>query len=90
MTFQPPPTSSGESARVAIGDIPAGLVNFDKLPDGAYVRVPTVAPIFGISIKTVWRWAKSGRLPAPKKLGPNVTAWNVGELRRALAQKAGQ
>lgn len=77
-------------ATVQAGQVPQGLVNFDKLPDSAHVRMPIVAPLFGISVPTAWRWAKDGRLPAPKKLGPNVTAWNVGELRRALATEATQ
>lgn len=64
-------------------DIPAALAQFDKLPDAAHVRLPIVARLFGISAATAWRWVKSGRLPAAKKLGPNTTAWNVGELRQA-------
>ena len=28
---------------------------------------------------------KRGTLPAPRKLSTNVTAWTVGDLRKALA-----
>jgi len=66
-------------------DIPEALRNFDSLPDSSHVRVPVVAALYGVAIMTVYRWSKSGRLPAPKKLGPKVTAWNVGELRKARA-----
>ena len=31
-------------------------------------RLPVSAP-------TIWRWVKSGTLPAPVRLGPQVTAW---------------
>lgn len=65
------------------GDIPAALANFDRLPDSAYVRLPTVAAWKGIAPATVWRWVLSKRLPAPHKLSPGVTAWKVGDLRRA-------
>ncbi len=63
--------------------LPAALAQFDNFPDSAHVRLPVVAALNGVSEPTVWRWVKSGRLPAPKKLGPNTTAWNVGDLRRA-------
>jgi predicted DNA-binding transcriptional regulator AlpA len=71
-------------------DIPAALRTFDSLPDAAHVRVPVVAALYGVAIMTVYRWSASGRLPAPIKLGPGVTAWNVGQLRRAREAIAGQ
>lgn len=67
----------------AAPDIADALRYFDQLPDSAYVRLPVVAALLGISPMTVWRWSRSGRLPRPKKVGPKVTAWNVGELRKA-------
>jgi prophage regulatory protein len=60
------------------------FANFDKLPNSANVRVPVVAAWYGCSRDTVWRWARNGLIPQPKKIGPRVTAWNVGELRAAL------
>ena len=61
------------------------LEGFDKLPDSAFVRVDTVAALRDSSRATTWRHAKLGLIPAPKKIGPRITAWNVGELRRSLA-----
>lgn len=58
---------------------------FDQLPDAAFVRLPVVRALFGISQPTVWRWIKDGRLPQPHRLGPRVAGFNVGALRRALA-----
>lgn len=75
-------STSTASARA---DIPAALAQFDQLPDSAHVRLPVVAALRGISPPTVWRWVRTGRLPAPVKLGPNTTGWNVGELRRLMA-----
>lgn len=60
------------------------LKSFDTLPNAAFVRAPVVAALRGCHVNTVWRHAKSGLLPEPKKLGPQVTAWNVGELRLSL------
>ncbi|MDP2851850.1 MAG: transcriptional regulator [Gallionella sp.] len=71
--------------RINHGAIPDALKNFDTLPDAANVRDKVVAGLFGCSVPTVWRMAKDGRLPAPRKLSLRVTAWNCGELRAALS-----
>ena len=65
--------------------IPDALKNFDSLPDAANVRQPIVEALIGCSSTTVWRMVKRGDLPAPRKLSSRVTAWNVGDLRKALA-----
>lgn len=65
--------------------IPDALRNFDSLPDSANVRLPVVKALTGFSDATIWRKAKRGDLPAPRKLSERITAWNVGELRKALA-----
>lgn len=70
--------------------IPAALRNFDALPDSANVRLPVVAALFACSTVTVWRRVKKGTLPTPRKLSEGVTAWNVGELRKALRGEAWQ
>ncbi|MBK7767345.1 MAG: AlpA family phage regulatory protein [Sulfuritalea sp.] len=70
--------------RINQGAIPDALKNFDTLPDAANVRDKVVAGLFGCSVPTVWRMAKDGRLPRPRKLSERVTAWNVGQLRAAL------
>jgi len=67
------------------GSIPESLSNFDSLPDAANVRVKVVASIVGCSTATVWRMAKRGTLPAPRRLSDRITVWNCGELRQALA-----
>lgn len=59
---------------------------FDELPDSAHVRAPVVAVLRGCTVNTVWRHAKQGLIPTPKKLGPQITAWNVGELRTAMCK----
>ena len=66
--------------------IPLALQNFDRLPDAAHVRVAVVSGLLGQSIPTTWRRVRNNDcFPQPRKLGPKVTGWNVGELRRYLA-----
>lgn len=65
--------------------IPEALKNFDALPDSASVRLPVVRGLAGCSDATVWRMVKRGDLPAPRKISQRITAWNVGELRKAFA-----
>lgn len=58
----------------------SALTQFDELPASAHVRLRVVAALFGISTATVWRWSKSGQLPAPVRMN-GVTMWNVAALR---------
>jgi len=69
---------------------PEALRNFDSLPNSANVRQPVVEALCGFSSATVWRRVNDGGLPRPHKLSDRVTAWNVGELRGALARHRGQ
>lgn len=65
--------------------LPDALRHFDALPDTANVRLPIVRVLVGCSPATVWRMVHRGDLPAPRKLTKQITAWNVGELRKFLA-----
>jgi predicted DNA-binding transcriptional regulator AlpA len=67
--------------------LPRTLQQFDQLPDSAHVDVRTVAGLFGISVPTVWRHTRSGKLPTPRKIGAS-TRWNVAELRGILSANA--
>jgi predicted DNA-binding transcriptional regulator AlpA len=69
--------------------LPDALRHFDQLPDSAHVRQPVVQGLYGFGNSTLWRRVQAGAIPAPVKLGPRTTAWNVGELRRDLAAKRG-
>ena len=68
----------------AVPALPDPLRNFSGLPDEAFVRLPVVLMLLGVSRATVWRLCKSGALPAPKKLGSRISVWNVGALRNVL------
>ncbi len=69
--------------------IPTSLEHFDRLPDAARVREPTVCGLPGISRATVWRRVKSGSVPAPVRDG-SVTSWQVGKLQKRLASLEGR
>lgn len=67
-----------EAKKAAVNDV---LERFGSLPDEAHVRLPVVMALYACSAASVWRYVKNGTLPAPRKFGSRVTAWNVGELR---------
>jgi predicted DNA-binding transcriptional regulator AlpA len=49
------------------------------------LRTWHMAGYLGVSQATVRRWASSGFLPAPAKLGPRYLHWLASEVREALA-----
>ena len=67
-----------EAKKAAVNDV---LERFSSLPDEAHGRRPVVMALYACSAASVWRYVKNGSLPAPRKFGSRVTAWNVGELR---------
>ena len=69
--------------------IPEALANFDQLPDSAYIRLAVMKGLYGVSAASIWRGVKKLTIPSPVKLTERTTAWNVGQVRAALAAKAG-
>ena len=68
--------------KAAVDDV---LERFDKLPNTAHVRLPVVKSLYGCSAASIWRYVKKGIVPAPRKFGSRVSAWNVLELKTNLA-----
>ena len=69
--------------------VPLELQHFDELPNSGHVRLPVVRGLYGgASASTIWRGVRLGNIPKPVKLSNNLTAWNVGDLRAALARRA--
>ena len=58
--------------------------NFDDLPDSAFIRLNHLISnrIIPFSASTIWRKVQRGQFPEPAKLSDNITAWNVGAVRR--------
>lgn len=48
-----------------------------------WVNDKFLSDYFQVSRITIWAWAKSGRLPQPKKLGPNTTRWDFEAIQQA-------
>ena len=71
-------------------NIPDALANFDRLPDSAYIRLPVMIGLFGVSAASIWRGVKNQSIPKPVKLTERTTAWSVRLVRQALAEKAGE
>jgi predicted DNA-binding transcriptional regulator AlpA len=67
--------------------IPLDLMQWAELPNDAFVRLPTVKRLYGVSCATIWRGVKNGTIPKPRKLSQRCTAWNVGLIRASLAEK---
>lgn len=70
--------------------IPNALANFDQLPDSAYIRLPVMIGLFGVSAASIWRGVKNQSIPKPVKLTERTTAWSVRLVREALAAKVGE
>lgn len=64
------------------------LRDFHLLSDSVQVRLPVVKALLGVSGATVWRLVKSKKL-STYKLTERTTTFNVGELKKFLATKAG-
>ena len=41
-----------------------------------------------VSPATVWRWVKEGKFPAPFKLGPNTTVFDLDQVEAFLAKQS--
>ncbi|HRD67919.1 MAG TPA: AlpA family phage regulatory protein [Candidatus Competibacter sp.] len=52
-----------------------------ELAESGYIRAKALAQFCSVSRTTLWRWARTGRLPKPVKLSENVTAWRTSELK---------
>jgi predicted DNA-binding transcriptional regulator AlpA len=55
------------------------------LPQEGFVRLPQVLHVLGIGKTTFWEGIKTGRFPAPVKLGPRTTVWRVEDIRNLIS-----
>jgi predicted DNA-binding transcriptional regulator AlpA len=49
-----------------------------------FLRVKSVAQKLDVSKAAVWRFVKSGALPAPIKLSSRTTVWKESEIDEAI------
>ncbi|AYY06272.1 AlpA family phage regulatory protein [Enterobacter roggenkampii] len=52
-----------------------------------YLRPKDLANQLGISVSSLWRWARTGKIPKPIKLSERVTAWSSTEIASWLEAK---
>ena len=55
------------------------------LPQEGFVRLPQVLHVLGIGKTTFWEGIKTGRFPAPVKLGPRTAVWRVEDIRNLIS-----
>lgn len=63
-----------------------------QLPEAGFLRLPQIIgdakrgipALIPVCKSTWWAGVKSGRYPAPVKLGPRTTAWNVAAIRALI------
>ena len=58
------------------------------LPQEGFVRLPQVLHVLGIGKTTFWEGIKTGRFPAPLKLGPRTSVWKVEDIRNLISRIA--
>ena len=54
-----------------------------------FLRLPDVLRLVPVSRSSWWAGCKSGRYPAPVKLGPNTTAWRASDIQTLISQLSG-
>ncbi|WP_347988384.1 AlpA family phage regulatory protein [Methylomonas sp. AM2-LC] len=69
-----------------------------SLPETGYLRLPQIIgnsksnppipALIPVSKSTWWAGVKSGRFPAPIKLGPRITVWRVEDIRELIIRLA--
>lgn len=62
----------------------------NELPQTGFVRLPQVLTHIPVSRSTWWAGVKSGKYPAPIKLGENITAWKAEDIHALIAKLAEQ
>ena len=66
----------------------------DQLPATGFLRLPQIIgnrranppihPIIPVCKSSWWAGVRSGRYPAPVRLGPRTTAWRVEDIRALI------
>jgi prophage regulatory protein len=74
---------------VAKCDTAVSGLPLSELPLEAYLRLPHVMAVSGLSRTTIWDQVRLGRFPAPVKLTSHATGWRWGSLKAWLENPAG-
>lgn len=49
-----------------------------------FMRAKDIAKVLQVDVSTVWRWAKSGKLPRGTRLTAKFTVWKESEVEEAI------
>lgn len=49
------------------------------------LKVETVSALTTLGVRTIWRYAASGRMPAPVRLSRNVVRWRRRDIESWIA-----
>jgi prophage regulatory protein len=60
-----------------------------NLSSSRVLRPGELAERLGVSRVTLWRWEREGRLPAKRRIGPNVVGWLECEIDDWFARTDG-
>jgi excisionase family DNA binding protein len=55
-------------------------------PQPDFLTVKQVAKYLQISVRSVWRWSSSGKLPRPIRLSATCHRWRRSDVERAISQ----
>lgn len=61
---------------------------YNKTTTG-FMRLPEVLKLIPVGKSTLWAGVKSGRFPAPVKLGPRVSAWRREDIQAWIESRKG-
>lgn len=56
------------------------------LPETGFLRLPQVLAVFPIGRSSWWAGIRTGKYPAPVKLGPRTTAWRAEDIRALVEE----
>lgn len=52
-----------------------------------YLSLPAVMARVPVSRATIFRWVRTGHLPAPRRIGPNRIAWRESDIDAWCAER---
>ena len=62
------------------------VYTYQTLPNEGFIRLPKVLEVLPYSKSKWWDGVAKGEFPKPKKLGPNISAWNVIDIRKLIQE----
>lgn len=60
----------------------------EPIPQTGFAKIPQILAVIPVSRSTWWAGVKTGRFPAPIKLGANTTVWRAEDIHNLIKQIA--